>query len=850
MALLAGVIHSFCATQVNHMNQTIASLCQAQQWSTLFETLSDLRFLETHSTKEELPLVLGALRHALYLAEIPLLKNGRGEELMAEQNAAESCGKEPPQRPTGALATNQTSWSSAMLARQSTPPHRLLPKDQEWQHPCGAALGVGYLLQLADSLWRYHIDRSYSLFTCLYQDMLHRYEPLAKHWMSQHKEPWLRRMLSLPPEVAPRWRVSGLSQVFSPDNKHILLKHNKKLSLYDLNSREQKSFSSASYQSGGVFVQDGRFVITWENKTAQLWDVASLSPVATFGPHRTDLFLVEVSPDGVLVALCSPKEISIQKISSGEQLLSVTKPPIESDVQHVTFLSDELLLIRNTGFRHYIWNWRSNEILWSHKTKHYLLGIPSVNAKRDKLLLVDGEFVCCYAMPSGKELFSVKLSGGAHNSIQFHPTEDKAIVAAWSPGAYVIDGNTGDISQIIHGSNTWKAGFIAPDRYWLHSQRGVHLSAKDGNAVASFSSPSTGGSDEYPVFSPDGRYLLIQHARTQTTALYELSQLSVPQTAPGLSSLNYGTRVTPEGDQILVWQDRSFSLFSLQEERCLKTIEGRPQMYIDKNRKLLTNKEGGGFDVFDTQTGAQLFSIPGAPEDAEPRSSSPNRAEIVNEDILLTSDGKHTRRWDLNTGAMLYEVEGEIPHYRTYGSRGVYFFVIGGEEKKRYRSVFRVSDGGEVRRFEKDTWSALSSDGRWLVERPWYDDALVYDVATGELRYTFKDVGTIDDARFSEDNQSLYTWRTEQAHITSDPESVVSEWSLVTGEKTSSDKDFPVGSIAPFIEGWSRTTRQLRGPKGEQIYLPHEMRLYHQYRGRHYMAGVSWGLFYVYEVMV
>lgn len=156
----------------------------------------------------------------------------------------------------------------------------------------------------------------------------------------------------------------------------------------------------------------------------------------------------------------------------------------------------------------------------------------------------DGEFILFNSYRSGaSDIYTYRKSDGAlkrwtdydgyeaHG--QFSPDDSKILFNRQDGGEdynlYVIDTETGDISQLTHeateeGYASWSPDgntiVFASDRLQASGETDLYLMNADGENVRRITDHPA--KDEYPFFSPDGKYIYFNSYRSDPKGLYRI----------------------------------------------------------------------------------------------------------------------------------------------------------------------------------------------------------------------------------------------------------------------------------------------------------------------------------------
>ena len=215
---------------------------------------------------------------------------------------------------------------------------------------------------------------------------------------------------------------------------------------------------------------------------------------------------------------------------------------------------------------------------------------------------------------------------------------------------------------------------------------------------------------------------------------------------------------------------------------------------------------GNDIALYDTYTGEGLTLFPLLMADVTALALSPARAEDGGQTIASAGEDATVRLWDARTGE---HEAGFIGHTDPvvslkFSSDGR---ILASGSFKEIRLWHLTLDGASratVLQGHRDmvTMLAFSPDSKTLASTSFYGTILLWDVETGQLRYSLPaHTGSIQALAFSPDNEILASG----GYWNPDAESTISLWSPHTGQllATFEDHTAPVFALAfsPDIQG-------------------------------------------------
>ena len=236
---------------------------------------------------------------------------------------------------------------------------------------------------------------------------------------------------------------------------------------------------------------------------------------------------------------------------------------------------------------------------------------------------------------------------------------------------------------------------------------------------------------------------------------------------------------------------------------------------------------GNGIALYDTYTGEILTLLPLLMADVTTLALSPAREEDGGQTIASAGEDATVRLWDVHTGEHRADfVEHTDPVVSLkFSSDGN---ILASGSFKEIRLWHLTLDGASraaVLQGHRDmvTTLAFSPDSKTLASTSFYGTILLWDVETGQLRYSLPaHTGSIQTLAFSPDNEILASG----GYWNPDAESTISLWSPHTGQllATFEDHTTPVFALAfsPDIQGvYGRTLASAGWANAIHIWNPY-----------------------------
>ena len=236
---------------------------------------------------------------------------------------------------------------------------------------------------------------------------------------------------------------------------------------------------------------------------------------------------------------------------------------------------------------------------------------------------------------------------------------------------------------------------------------------------------------------------------------------------------------------------------------------------------------GNGIALYDTHTGEGLTLLPLLMADVTALALSPAREKDGGQTIASAGEDATVRLWDARTGEHRADFIGHTDPVVSlkFSSDGNILASGSFKEIRLWRLTLDGVSRVTVLQGHRDmvTTLAFSPDSKTLASTSFYGTILLWDVETGQLRYSLPaHTGSIQTLAFSPDNEILASG----GYWNPDAEGTISLWSPRTGQllATFENHTVPVFALAfsPDIQGaYSRTLASAGWANAIHIWNPY-----------------------------
>jgi len=249
------------------------------------------------------------------------------------------------------------------------------------------------------------------------------------------------------------------SQVFSQDEKYIIIPDDKTARIWDLSSgKEVQSFKGhTSYICSAVFSPDDKMVATSSSSNEndiRIWDVLTGTTIHILTGHQSHVESVVFSPDGTkLLSVSFDKTARIWSVESGN-LIHVFKH--KSYIKTAKFGSNgKLLLISSLDGSCHLWNVNTGKVL--HTFESYNDGsVLSCDISKNNKYIVTAQYsgTRIWSVENGNLIKALKGDKSMINFIEFNHDGNLIITGSEDNAARVWDVSEGVQKHILKGHTT------------------------------------------------------------------------------------------------------------------------------------------------------------------------------------------------------------------------------------------------------------------------------------------------------------------------------------------------------------------------------------------------------------
>ena len=474
----------------------------------------------------------------------------------------------------------------------------------------------------------------------------------------------------------------------------------------------------AAALNGAVFSPDGRFLVTMsDDTTAQLWDVSTGRLRFTL-KHENPVGHASFRPDGAQLLTVSYGVARVWTLDSDQPVLTLP------DASSASFAPDgnSVVTAGRDGLK--VWDIKTGGALRTFA--HDSARAVSFSPDGGRVLSISDSEVRVWDFQSGAELFKEPIT---QRDLEF---------ASFSQDGSLVITVSGHRRRQAYGNMQRTDNAV---RYWdvstgeSRAVRDLHITAElmtvafgPGQRAVVFNSAHRVGAGRRETFRADPTARLqsidTQDRRRQRTLPHE-DPVKVSSFSPD------GTRVlTVAGAAARLWDAATGTpQVVLKHEQDITAA-----VFTPDGRSIVTASRDRTARIWDVETGQQRFA-------ARHEQAVEDAVLVANGRLLATISAGTARLWTVTSGT------AEIGAQRV-----------------------EISEGDFTRR---DDWSDnLSPDGTLVVTRS-SETAQVWDVATGQIRFTLKHGGWVRVAVFIADGRLL---------VTGGDEKVARIWDMKTGQ--------------------------------------------------------------------
>jgi WD40 repeat protein len=440
-----------------------------------------------------------------------------------------------------------------------------------------------------------------------------------------------------------------------------------------------------------AFTPDGRGALSGDDRTLQLWDVATGRVVRTFKGHSAAVNSVAFSPDGLSV-LSGSDDNTIKLWDRASGRLVRTFEGHSAQVKSVAFSHDGRSVLSG--------GWDKTLRLWEAATGRLMRTIEGhSHAIESVALSPDGRSALT---GSGRWALLLDVATGR----LVHTFEG----SGWVKSVAFLPGGTGVLVGSSVGLNVWDLVTGRPVRFFMPS----------------------GGATSVAV-SPDGRSILSGHL-DETVKLWDVATGRLVRTFEGHAHTVASVALSPDGRSVLSGSLEDVKLWDVATGRFTRAFGGHSDVvasvtFSQDGRRVLS----GGWDktpkLWDAATGRLVRTYEGHSERV--------RSVALSRDgrgFLSGSDDKTVRLWSTATGHLVHTFEGHSEAVNSVAFSPDGLSVLSGSGDKTIR-LWDPATGRLVRTFEGHSSIvdsvAFSPDGLRVLSGSWDSTLKVWDATTG-----------------------------------------------------------------------------------------------------------------------
>ena len=481
--------------------------------------------------------------------------------------------------------------------------------------------------------------------------------------------------------------------------------------------------------AGPTFSSDGAYLVTNNWDTINIWETETLTLLRSFKGHEGLIQRFQFSSDGaLLVSASGDGTVRVWDFETGQllqvgvlvadgivhasKMFDVDDPPQPQDVItggaiSIRMLSDdEHILVGTTDGKVILWNWRTDDNIWSTQQPRsiqdiavspdeqiFVMGMNNPDSEAQLRYVATGKLIHVYEghtlrvqnvdfSPDGQHVLTASNDGRAiiwpvnwenathtidihsNNTIKWNPTQALvATVGMVSPVEFdatirLINTETGEVARELIGHNASVSALeFSPDgRFLLSGDEEDNLFIWDLET-----GEITGNADEHLsathaiAFTSEGLFAANDGNARTTIGLWNLATGERIKNLEGHQDWVQALQFSPDG-QFLYSGSRDGTLYQWNVERreIVREFAGHEnQIYsIDLSSdgsQLLTASADQTAVVWDTQTGDRLLTLRGHTDDIKNAEFSPNGKLVMTASL----DGR-IMTWDAETGEMVF----------------------------------------------------------------------------------------------------------------------------------------------------------------------------------------------------
>jgi len=241
-------------------------------------------------------------------------------------------------------------------------------------------------------------------------------------------------------------------------------------------------------------------------------------------------------------------------------------------------------------------------------------------------------------------------------------------------------------------------------------------------------------------FSPDGRYIVTASASNDETKIWEVSSGKLLQDLKGYTNQGTSAEFSPNGKIIVSERDFTDAIFEVSPQ--VTSAEFSP------DGKYIVSARDNTAKIWEVSSGKLLFDLKGHTSEISSAEISPDGKYIV------SASGDNTAKiWEVSSGKLLQDLKWytDWVGLAKFSPDGKYIMSAGDTTAK----IWEVSTGNLLHVIKGHTsWltsAQFSPDGTSILTTSLDNKTMLWDVATGKMRYTRLQLSNNDWLVYDED---------------------------------------------------------------------------------------------------
>lgn len=511
-----------------------------------------------------------------------------------------------------------------------------------------------------------------------------------------------------------------------------------------------------------------------------LWDILRRFPLkAVLTGHTSPIITAAFSPDGTHIITGGNDGARVWNAETGHQVTELKDASMgwrgAGTVPNVAYSPDGSSILTASWLgRAWIWNSKDYKLLQTLNGHAQRIQSAVYSRAGDRVLTASDDGTArIWDTSTGRPLVNVKLKDRTVNNAAFAPNGllfATCSTAMSPPGRHVVS------PQIDQGmAQVWDA--------------------LKGTLLSSIVSKS--GLCDQVLFSPDGSFLAVNE--TSNVVIWDVeNKREVVRLAGHRDTI---TSVAFSNDQ------KRFATSSPRETRLWGTVNwdfqhtvfGGAAVFAPGGGMQLVTVAGAEADIWDTESGQQLQALKGHKLSVPKAFYSRDGRRIA-----TVSDYDNTARiWNSEGGVIYDTFNVSAPYDEPQAMLSGMRFIDGGRKLVTGASfgsrLWQVDDGHPIMVLaDKPYLRAIefTSDGKGMLSSDFRNTAILYDVASGEVRSKFLGAGSdirLHGAAISAEDSRLATWYSDGR---------VRLWDVHTQKVLTESRDVATGVVrAGFLRG-------------------------------------------------